>query len=200
MTVLKCQRKRGDDLVSAIHQAVFEELVANGIEGFTFESVAHRAGTGKASIYRRWSSRDELIVDSIRAHTQRIADSAPPTFNSLRDELIFMFTSVAVQLNSEFGVVVREIVSEIHRHDGFAELVRDFIVKDRDVRIATAINNAVARGEIHAAELTQAQIELGPALITQRFFIYGSAPDEAFITHIVDDLLLPTFTRMPVAK
>ena len=199
MTDLKCQRKRGDDLVSAIHQAVFQELVANGIEGFSFESVAHRAGTGKASIYRRWSTRDELIVDSIRAHTQRIAESAPPQFESLREELIYMFTSVAGQLNSEFGVVVREIVSEIHRHEGFAELVRDFIVKDRDERISSAINRAVMRGEIEAATLTQAQIELGPALITQRFFIYGSAPDVNFIENIVDDILLPAITRQPVA-
>lgn len=198
MTGLKCQRKRGDDLVSAIHQAVFQELVANGIQGFSFESVAHRAGTGKASIYRRWSTRDELIVDSIRAHTQLIAQSAPPQFESLRDELIYMFTSVAGQLNSEFGVVVREIVSEIHRHEGFAELVRDFIVKDRDERISAAINRAVMRGEIEAATLTQAQIELGPALITQRFFIYGSAPDAKFIEKIVDDILLPAITRQPV--
>ena len=199
MNGLKCQRKRGDDLVSAIHQAVFQELVANGIQGFSFESVAHRAGTGKASIYRRWSTRDELIVDSIRAHTQHIAQSAPPQFESLREELIYMFTSVAGQLNSEFGVVVREIVSEIHRHEGFAELVRDYIVKDRDERISTAINRAVMRGEIEAATLTQAQIELGPALITQRFFIYGSAPDAKFIENIVDDILLPAITRHPVA-
>lgn len=198
MTALKCQRKRGDDLISAIHQAVFQELVTNGIEGFNFESVAQRAGTGKASIYRRWSTRDELIISAFKARSnQQMENASSPSFTCLRDELIFMFSNAAEQLNSDFGIAVREIVSESHRHEGFAELVRDYIIKGRDERIVNAINNAVLRGELEAATITQAQIELGPALITQRFFVYGIAPDRAYIEHVVDDLLLPAITRSP---
>lgn len=192
MTILKCQRKRGDDLIAAIHTAVFEELVSNGMERFSFESVAHRAGTGKASIYRRWSSREELIISAFQARTASIADSQTPTFSTLREELLFMFGNTAAQLNTDFGIAVREIVAELHRHNGFAELVRDYIIKDRNQRIAHAIEIAIARGEIPSTEITQAQIELGPALITHHYFIYGTAPDQAYISHIVDDLLIPT--------
>ena len=193
MTILKCQRKRGDDLVAAIHAAVFQELVSNGIERFSFESVAHRAGTGKASIYRRWSSREELIISAFQARSQALAESPAPTFASLREELLHMFNTTATNLNSDFGIAIREIVSELHRHAGFAELVRDYIIKDRNQRIATAIDAAASRGEIPHTEITLAQIELGPALITHHFFIYGTAPDATYIEHIVDDLLLPTF-------
>ncbi len=193
MTMLKCQRKRGDDLVAAIHAAVFQELVTNGIERFSFESVAHRAGTGKASIYRRWSSREDLIISAFQARSQAITQAQSPVFTSLRDELLFMFSNTAVQLNTDFGIAVREIVAELHRHAGFAELVRDYIIKDRNQRISNAIQNAVTRGEIPQTEITLAQIELGPALITHHFFIYGTAPDATYIEHIVDDLLLPTF-------
>lgn len=199
MTILKCQRKRGDDLVAAIHAAVFEELVGNGIERFSFESVAQRAGTGKASIYRRWSSREELIISAFQARSQANAQAQTPQFTSLRDELLFMFGNTATQLNTDFGIAVREIVAELHRHTGFAELVRDYIIKDRNQRIATAIDNAVSRGELPRTDITQAQIELGPALITHHFFIYGTAPDATYIKHIVDDLLLPTLINHKVS-
>ena len=199
MTLLTCQRKRGDDLINAIHCAVFDELVSNGLEKFSFESVAHRAGTGKASIYRRWSTRDELIVSAFQARTKQIEASSAPSFTSLRDELLFMFSNTAAQLNSDFGIALREIVSELHRHSGFAILIRDSIIKDRDARITSAINNAISRGEIEPVTLTQAQLDLGPALITQRFFVDGHAPDAEYITHVVDDILMPSFQRQFVS-
>ena len=58
-------RRRGDALLGAIHAAVLDELADNGYAGLSIERVADRARTGKASIYRRWPTRMELVLDAL---------------------------------------------------------------------------------------------------------------------------------------
>src|SRR6266496_1702615 len=60
----KRHRRRGATLEQAIHAAVFNELAEVGYAAFTIESVANRARTGKGSIYRRWPTKQELVLDA----------------------------------------------------------------------------------------------------------------------------------------
>ncbi|HEX9230648.1 MAG TPA: helix-turn-helix domain-containing protein, partial [Jatrophihabitantaceae bacterium] len=57
-------RRRGEALERAIHAAVFTELAEVGYAAFTIESVASRAHTGKASIYRRWPTKQDLVLEA----------------------------------------------------------------------------------------------------------------------------------------
>ena len=57
------QRKRGVELERAIKDATIAELACGGYGSVTIESVAARAQTGKASIYRRWPTKQELVLD-----------------------------------------------------------------------------------------------------------------------------------------
>ncbi len=63
------ERKIGRPRCPLAHQkilaAVFDELAQRGYGGLTIESVAHRAGVGKATIYRRWSGKAELLLDAL---------------------------------------------------------------------------------------------------------------------------------------
>src|SRR5947209_1689551 len=59
------QRKRGAELEQAIRDATIAELACCGYGSLTIESVAARAQTGKASIYRRWPTKQELVFDSV---------------------------------------------------------------------------------------------------------------------------------------
>src|ERR1700753_2086384 len=59
------QRRRGAALEDAILSAAYAELTDVGYTAFTVEGVAARARTGKASIYRRWPSKQELVLDSL---------------------------------------------------------------------------------------------------------------------------------------
>jgi len=61
------QRKRGAALEDAIREAAYAELTEVGYAQFSFESVAARARTGKASIYRRWQTKQALVLDSLCA-------------------------------------------------------------------------------------------------------------------------------------
>src|SRR5579875_3696618 len=59
------RRRRGAELEDAILSAAFAELVEVGYTAFSVEGVAARAGTGKASIYRRWPTKQHLVTDAL---------------------------------------------------------------------------------------------------------------------------------------
>ena len=58
-------RRRGDSLLTAIFQATISLLAEVGYSALSLEAVAHRAHTGKASLYRRWASKVDLVVDAL---------------------------------------------------------------------------------------------------------------------------------------
>ena len=64
------------------------ELATRGYDALTIEGVAERAQTGKASIYRRWPTKLELVLDTVDAHMPSIG--APPDTGSVRDDLLIV--------------------------------------------------------------------------------------------------------------
>ena len=61
----KLPRRRGDALNAAIYQATLDELAEVGYAGLTMEGVAERAKASKASLYRRWPTRIELVMERV---------------------------------------------------------------------------------------------------------------------------------------
>jgi AcrR family transcriptional regulator len=59
-------RPRSAQAHKAIIDATLELLAEEGFQGLSIEAVAARAGVGKTTIYRRWASKDELVIDAIR--------------------------------------------------------------------------------------------------------------------------------------
>jgi AcrR family transcriptional regulator len=64
--IRKPGRPRSAQAHKAIIDATLELLAEDGFQGLSIEAVAARAGVGKTTIYRRWSSKDELVMDAIR--------------------------------------------------------------------------------------------------------------------------------------
>ncbi|MGH8964117.1 MAG: helix-turn-helix domain-containing protein, partial [Actinomycetes bacterium] len=62
----KGPRRRGEKLHSALYAATLAELVEVGYAELTMNAVARRAGASKGSLYRRWSSRAELVVEALQ--------------------------------------------------------------------------------------------------------------------------------------
>src|ERR1700683_5384561 len=99
------QRRRGEELEAALLEAAWAELVEVGFARLTMESVAARAKTGVAVLYRRWPRKGDLVLDAI----QHYAATHPvdvPDMGSLRGDMIAMlsgFSSVRVS----FAAVIR---------------------------------------------------------------------------------------------
>jgi AcrR family transcriptional regulator len=67
----KLGRPRDASVDAAIVQAVLEVLNEVGLAAMSMDAVAARAGVGKATIYRRWSSKEEMVIDAIAAWSHR---------------------------------------------------------------------------------------------------------------------------------
>lgn len=192
-------RRRGEQLRAAIHEAVLAELADGGYADLTMERVAERAGAGKASLYRRWNSRAELVRDTAY-HLLQQTGGAPDT-GSLRGDLVEMLNQTARLLASPLGAALRALLSE---------LLADGLVADGDGaelslgmgrRLMTEVlEHAIARGEIRADAVSDVRLDVGQALMRDRFLFRGAAPDAGTVTDIVDQVLLPLFASPAVAS
>src|ERR1700733_10146679 len=87
-------RRRGPELESALLEAAWNELVEVGFAGLTMESVAARAQTGIAVLYRRWANKDELVLAAIE-HYRVVRPIALPDTGTLRDDLLALMAAIS---------------------------------------------------------------------------------------------------------
>ena len=80
-------RRRGEELESALLDAAWEELATVGFASLTMESVAARAKTGVAVLYRRWPNKDDLVLAAIE-HYRRTHVVETPDTGTLRGDLL----------------------------------------------------------------------------------------------------------------
>lgn len=179
-------RRRGDALVDAILAAVMEELAEVGYPALSIERVAERARTGKASIYRRWPTRLELVLDAID-HVMPRLDDVPDT-GSIRDDLLVVLRRIAGVMGSRAGAAARACVDGTD--DELARAVRERLLPPRKAMMLSILERAADRGEIRPEAVTQRVAETGPMLLHGELLQRGAITDDA-VVEIVDDVLMP---------
>lgn len=138
-------RPRDPDAEPRIRRHAVQLLLERGFDGMTVDDVAEAAGVGKATIYRRWASKEQLANDALTelfdieipdADTGSIAGDLRQVY---RDALLFVSTKEGIAL-------IRLAVSEANRDEQFAELYRSFLQR-RVALTAAALDRARQRGE-----------------------------------------------------
>src|SRR5215469_17116772 len=84
-------RRRGKELEYALYDATLAELAAVGYSGLTMEGIAASARTGKAALYRRWSSKSALVQAALQYALPTLPE--PRADRSARENLLSVFTS-----------------------------------------------------------------------------------------------------------
>lgn len=187
----KLPRRRGDELNAAIFQATLAELAEVGYAGLTMERVAERAKTGKASLYRRWPSRMELVLAAVYSTWSESAEAVDT--GSLRGDLLAVLRCSAEVLAGPAGEAMRGLLSDVLADQDRTAELRELLQGRGRRAMAEVIRRADERGEVDAAAIPARRLEVGQALIRQQFLFNGTPiPDEA-IVEIVDDVLLPLF-------
>jgi len=180
-------RRRGDALLGAIYAAVLEELAESGYSGLSIERVADRAHTGKASIYRRWPSRLDLVLDAIDNTLPQIDDL--PDTGRTRDDLTIVLGRIAESMRSRSGDAVRACFSP-GADEELAEAVRERLIAPRKAAMLVILQRGVDRGDVRADALTPRLAEIGPMLLHGELMQRGRIDDVA-VDEIVDEVLLP---------
>lgn len=191
----RVRRRRGEQLNDAIFQACVDELRENGYLNLTMDRVATRARTGKATLYRRWPSKVELVADALR-HSLPVFEP-PPDTGRLRDELLSLLECVADDLAGPSGAAARGLIAEAVRSP---ELYRLLPGQGTDPVVPTTmevIRRAVVRGEVPATALTPRVAGVASELLLLHFLTRGAPIPHEVLIEIVDQVVLPLLTGIP---
>jgi len=185
-------RRRGRALEHAILEAALAELADSGYAKLTVERVAERAKAGKASVYRRWPGRIELVLDAVyHAAGPDLAD--PPDTGSLRGDLLALLRGAAGMLSGPAGQAMRGLMSEVAGDASLMARMRGHSQGASRLAMVEIARRAAARGEIKRADLPARRFEVGQAMLRQQFLFHGLPIPDRAIAEIVDDVLLPLF-------
>src|SRR3982751_4600427 len=128
----KLGRKRDDTRDPEILDAALDVLAENGYDGMTIEMVASRAKAGKATLYRRWPSKPDLVLDAVACMKSNDIDlAALPDTGTLRGDLIAMIKPPTIRDGERKMKVMAGIVSMLARNPELAETARLALVEPR---------------------------------------------------------------------
>jgi AcrR family transcriptional regulator len=188
-------RRRGEELYAAIFEATLAELAEVGYSRLAMERIAARAGASKASLYKRWPGRAELVLAALRHQSHNLDPVPTPDTGNLRDDVLTVLRHAAVLLDGVFGEAVRGLMAETLTDPNRTAALRPSMFDARNRLIRQILDQAAARGEIRAAAITPRLIEVAPALVDHYFLMRGTPIPDDVLTGIVDEVLLPLLTR-----
>jgi AcrR family transcriptional regulator len=167
---------RAERVRSSVLKAVFELLAEEGFERLSIEKVANRAGVHKTTVYRRWSTKAELVLDTARATT---GQNVPiPDTGSLHGDLTELARSVVSNIGTEpRAQVTRSIVAASMTSEELASSMHTFWAERLSVTIPV-VERAINRGELPASTDANLIIEtlIGPMWV--RLLLTGETIDD----------------------
>ncbi len=185
-------RRRGPELEVALLDAAWDELVEAGFAKLTMESVAARAGTGIAVLYRRWANKEELALAALEQYrSSRVIDL--PDTGTLRGDLVAALTGMGEARAGFFAIAAAIAFSGLSTSIGLSPAqVRDRIIGDQRLsRVRSIYQRAHDRGEIDL-ERIPAAVLLMPFDLARHDLLMDLEPmAPTRIASIVDELVLP---------
>ena len=127
-------------------KATLELLAEVGFEAMSIEAIATRAGVGKTTIYRRYSSKDELVADAIESMREEVL--VPDTGNLWTDIDALIENAAQITLTPLGRQTVAMIISSASSNAGFAQIYWEKYLQPRRQTFAIVIERAKARNEV----------------------------------------------------
>ncbi|GAB3464422.1 TetR/AcrR family transcriptional regulator C-terminal ligand-binding domain-containing protein [Streptomonospora sediminis] len=191
------RRRRGAELEEAIYTAALEEAGELGLARASMEGIARRAGTAKTSLYRRWSTPEEIVIRAL----YRIypVEQPSPGADDLRGDLIAALKLMRDGLMEPlFGKAMRSVIEEAQRRPELHERVYKEVFDPRGGRFTrTVLQHYAEHGHIDPARVTPVVVDLGEALMLKYPLDNLEIPDDAYIAAIVDQAILPAIGHTP---
>ncbi|WP_236792419.1 TetR/AcrR family transcriptional regulator [Amycolatopsis sp. GM8] len=185
---------RGTAREDAILTATLDVLGEVGYDRMTMDEIAARARASKATIYRHWPGKPELVVAAVRNRAGGPA-AAPPDTGDLREDLLAVLTAMRASLTGQDSALILGLMIAMRRDAGLAEVVRAQVVDDKGEVFGAVLDRAVARGDLPGGTDHTLFVEISSAMLFSRLFITGLPLDDTFLRHLVDEVLLPLLRR-----
>jgi AcrR family transcriptional regulator len=179
-------RPRSAEAHAAILAATLDLLVEQGFNGLTMESVAARAGVGKATVYRRWPSKVPLVVEALRAAgAERVA---VPASGSLEADLRQLLADLMAALSGPASVLPL-LVTEAWREPALGEAFRQELVQRRRSVVHQILQQGQKRGELRPDLDLETAVDAVVAVVYYRLLVSGAPLGADLARCLVDQLL-----------
>jgi len=184
-------RRRGAVLERAILDAALEQLSTVGWNGLTMEGVAAGAQTGKAAVYRRWPSKEDLVADALQAGLPRIEEA--PDLGSVREDLLALCRQAREAMFSRPGFAVRSVIHECDpiQAERFHGVIFDGIVEPTIKLLREVITRGIERNEVRPDAANSYVFDAIPAMMMYRSKLRGSEWDDRDLEEMIDQLMVP---------
>lgn len=172
----------------ALRAAALEQLAEIGYDRLTVDRIAAAAGAGKATIYRRWSGKAELVVDALACQKMRYPVPDTGTLRGDLDVLVQRATNLDGPMDTE---VIVGLVSALPHDAELREVFRERFVEPHMATLREIFERAVTRGEIAPVEYLDLVVSIVPALVLHRLLVDGAPPEAAYLEAVIDGVILP---------
>lgn len=191
-------RRRDPARDGAILDAALAVLGEAGYAAMTMDAVALRARAGKATVYRRWSSKEELVLDAVDRLGQHQVEGNPlPDTGTLRGDLLALFrpqTEAEVERKDDDAA---GLVSLLTQSPALARAAHRALVDPWAGKHRALMRRAVERGEAVATADVESLCLVLPTMAAFRALVQREPFDEAFLLSVVDGVLLPALLPHP---
>lgn len=181
-------RKRDASRDDALRRAALEVLAEVGYDRLTIDAVAARAGAGKATCYRRWAGKAELVVDAIG---QMKAQPEQPDTGTLRGDLIELTCHFHDGDDTFRTEVQAGLVSGLVRDAGLRRVFAEQFIAPRKAVFRAVFDRAVERGEIASAANQELLSDVVPSMVFHQMILTGRPPGADFVLTVIDQIVLP---------
>lgn len=167
-------------------------LQEHGYDGLTVDAVVSAARASKATVYRRWPSKAELVLAAFTEGVRQIA--VAPNTGTLRGDLIKLGEVCCLQTRQQASTI-RAVLVEVSRHPALSDAMQHQFLNQRKAVIQHVLRHAVDRGEIDEAAITDELWDLLPGYLIFRSIIPNRPPTRHTVQVLVDDFIIPGLTR-----
>jgi len=169
-----------------------------GYDRVSMDAVAARAHASKATIYRRWSSKGALVSAAVRCRAP--VPMVMPDEGSLRADLLAAVRLMTESIGQQDLALLTGVFAGMRTDPELADAMRCDLLGDKESAIAPLFQRAAERGEPLHTDAVRLFLEVAPAVVMHRLIVTAEAVDDAYVTHVVDDVLLPVLTTPSICS
>ena len=190
-----CLRPRVEgEREAQILDAAIALLAKVGYDRMTMDAIAAEAKAGKATLYRRWSTKSSLVVDAILRSKEALQVPEVDT-GSLREDLVQMSCSHGGLADRQSAGIMAGVITALHHDPDFALEFRTRVIGPKLDITRAVFERARARGEVTADLDLDLMAPALAGIILHRSFVLGLDADEKTVAQVVDEIILPAATR-----
>lgn len=193
------RRRRGAELEHALLTAAWAELTEVGFGNLTMESVAERAQTGVAVLYRRWANKNDLVIAALRHYGTTNPVEVPDT-GSLHDDVMELLANVNAA-RTELATMVGATFAGLYESAGLTPMdVRRIVRGEWPGQSEDIFRRAHDRGEIDLTRIPRHVLDLPFQLIRHDILMTLQPVSAERIRAIVDDIFWPLINTLSASS